>query len=347
MPVTAITADQLKDVDWEGFVNEDVLQQVFDISPEENVFLDLIGAASADDVYYSWITDVLEKPTGGGWVIDGADVTPDDSKSGERLGNNAGTLDDPYTVSHLADAVDTIGYATERMYQENKRMKELRRRENYNLLANQANVEGDKASDTAGVPAGFGCMCKKLDTGNGFSGGEFTNGQWTEHSAGAKQALTETMVRDAAQLAWMEGGNPGYFLSHPNICRAFSEYLFTASARIATLTGETNNEAPGTAMGTVNTFLSDFGSDLRITPDRWMPTFQSDGGSADDAAMVFLLDPEYVEAARLRGYQSEPLAKTGHSNKRLISVTTGLRDLNRDASICIPDVDHAAAVTQA
>lgn len=347
MPVTSITTDQLKDVDWEGLIHEDVLDAVFDISPEENEFLDLIGAGTADNTYFSWVTDVLEKPGAATWVVEGADATISDAKTGERLGNHQGTMEKAFSVTHQADAVDTIGYATESMYTENKYMKELRRMENYNLLGNQGSVEADKATDTAGVPAGFGAMCKKLDNGSGFSGGVFSSGIWTAHTAGTLTALTETMVRDAAQAAWMEGGNPTVFMTHPSLSRAFSEYLFTSSARIATLTSEQGKTAPGTAMGTVTVFLSDFGSDLELRPDRWMPTYQSSAGAPDDACMAFLIDSDYVEAARLRGYQSEPLAKTGHADKRMLSVTTSLRLLNRDACIAIPDLDHAAAVTQA
>ncbi len=347
MPVTAITADQLADIDWQGMLNEDVLQTLFDISPEENAFLDLIGSATADNPYYSWVTDKLAKPSAPTWVVDGADANITDMKTGVRLGNHAGTLEDAFAVSHLADASDTIGYAEETMYQVNKAMKEMMRLENHALLGNQGSTEGDKATDTAGVPAGFGAMCGKFDNGSGGSGGVFSSGNWSDWTPGTKTALTETQVRSAAQAAWMEGGNPSYMLSHPNVIRAFSEYCFTSSARIATLTGETNNRAPGTAMGTVTVFLSDFGSSLTLLPDRWMPTYQSSGGAADDACMVFLIDPAFVEVARLRGYQSEPLAKTGHAEKRMISVTTGLRNLNPDASIAIPDVDHAAPVTQA
>lgn len=347
MPVTSITTDQLRDIDFQGVIHEDVLDAIHSISPEENTFLDLIGAGTADNTYSSWVEDALAVPTSVTWAVQGADAVIGDTKTGNRIGNIQGIMETSFSVTTSSDAVDTIGYATESLYLENKALKELRRVENFALLSNQGSVEEDKATDTPGNPAGMGSMCPKFDNGSGGSGGVFSAGVWSAWTAGTKTALSETMVRDAAQACWLKGGNPGYFLTHPSLSRAFSEFLFTSSARIATLTGETHNKAPGTALGSVTTFLSDFGSDLRLTPDRWMPTYQSSGGAAGDACMAFLIDPDYVETMRLMGYKSEPLAKTGLANKRMISVSTSLRMTARDACIAIPDLDHAAAVVQA
>lgn len=336
----------LKSVDFEGWINESVLQQIFDISRIPLPLTDLIGSGSHGNEYHSWLTDSLNPPVAGGWVVDGADAGDDESEAGARIGNHSGILDKVVKVSTRARNSDTIG-GEALAYQIRQRNRELRQDVEANALGIQGSTESDANAGTAGVPASLPVMMEKFDNGSGGSGGVFSSGIWSPWTPGTATALTETMVRDAAQAAWEDGGNPTHLMSVPSVIRHLSEYMFTSSSRIATLTGETNNNGPVTGMGSVNVFLTDFNVELRFAPNRLQLPYDSSGGTPGDVASVLLLDPDYAEISYLHGYRVEPLAKTGLADNRQMAVDLTYVCHEPKAHRAIMDIDVAAAVTQA
>ena len=58
-----------------------------------------------------------------------------------------------------------------------------------------------------------------------------------------------------------------------------------------------------------------------------------------------ILDPKHLKQSFLTGYRVEPLAKTGLSEKRMMSVDYSLCVLNEKSQGAIFDVDHTAAMT--
>lgn len=337
-----LNARDLKDVASGGLIREDVMDRIFDISRIPLPFMDAVGSDTAKNDYTEWTTDKLGDPELSNWVVDGADSDQNDAATGARIGNHCGILTKEVRVSSRADASDTIGRANELAYQVMMRQRELRRNVEANILSIQGSQASAPATSTPGIPAGLAAMVEKFDNGSGGSGGVFANGQWSEWTPGSATALTETMVRDACQEAWEDGADPSLLMSVPAVIRALSEYMFTSSSRIATLTAETNQNGPATAMGSVNAFLTDFGVTLNMVPNRIQRAYNQ-----NEMASVFVLDPAYARVSYLRGYRVEPLAKTGLSEKRLMSVDFTLKVLEPRAHRVIPDIDIAAAVTQA
>lgn len=329
-----------------GWVNEDVLQQIFDISRIPLPLADLIGSESSENEEKSWLTDQLVAPALGGWVVDGADAGADESQGGARISNHHGILDKVVKVSTRARNVDTIG-GEALAYQIRQRQRELRQDVDANALGNQGSQISDANAATPGIPASLPVMMTKHATGGGGSGGVYGTGVWTDWTPGTKAALTETMLRDASQAAYEDGGNPTHLMSVPAIIRLLSEYMFTASSRIATLVGETNNDGPAKAMGSVNRFLTDFGSELQFIPNRLQQPYQSSGGAAGDAAAVMLIDPDYAAISYLHGYRIEPLAKTGLADNRQMAVDWTVICHEPNAHRALMDIDVAAAVVQA
>lgn len=342
-----LTSKDLKGVDFEGLINEDVMQEIWDISKIPLPFTDLVGADTADNEYTEWTTDKLADPLIGGWTVDGSDVDKNDTKTGKRLGNHCGILTKEVKVSQRAQSSDTIGRSDELAYQVMMRQRELRRDVEANALHIQGSVEDD-GDAVAGQPAGLAAMVTQFDTGSGATGGGFANGGWTAVTPGAPTALTETMIRDALQEAWEGGADPQVLMSVPGVIRQLSEYMFTSSSRIATLTRETQGVGEGgsaTAVGSVNVFITDFGVTVTFEPNRIQQPYDSSAGTSD-AAALFILDPAYVRLSFLEGYQTEPLAKTGLTDKRLMSVDYTVKVLNPDAHRVLLDIDPTAPVTQ-
>ena len=339
-----LSSADLKAVEFGGLINEDVMQQIWDISFIPLPYMDMAGSDSASNAYTEWTLDALRDPTLGGWVVDGADSDKNDSNTGARIGNHTGILTKEVQVTERAVASNTIGRANEESYQVMMRQRELRRDVEANLLGIQGS-QADNGDDTPGIPAGLAAMVTQFDSGSGATGGGFTSGAWTVITPGTGVALTETMIRDATQAAWEDGADPSKIMSVPSVIRGLSEYMFTSSARIATLTGETNNKGPVTAMGSVNVFLSDFGSVLDFVPNRLQQTYLD--FATDPAAAVYILDPAFVRVSYLKSYNVSDLAKVGLSDKKLMSVDFTQKALSLDAHRVLLDINPALPVTQA
>lgn len=338
----------LKAVDFNGLINEDVMQKIFDISSIPLPFTDLVGADTASNPLTEWTTDKLGDPAIGGWVVEGSDIDQFDSKAGKRLGNVCGILVKEVQVSTRASATDNIGRANELAYQVMMRQKELRR----NVEANLLGIQGSQADDgnvIPGRPAGLAAMVTRTPGLSTGTGGVYTSSgvwsPWTPMSTGTGQGLTETLVRDACQAAWVSGGDPTTLMAVPGQIRKLSEYMFSSSARIATLQRESGGEK-AQALGTVNVFITDFGVTMDFLPNRLQQTYNGGAGGTTKLGSVFILDPAYARVSYLSGYVTEALAKTGLTDKRLMSVDFTLKVLNPDAHRVIPDCNPTTNVVQ-
>ncbi len=334
----------LKSVASGGLIKEDVMNQIWDISKIPLPYTDMVGSDTADNSYTEWTTDALGDPALGGWVVDGADSDQNDVANGERLGNQCGILTKEVRVTTRAQNSNTIGFSNALSYQVMMRQRELRRNVEANLLGIQGS-QADNGDATPGIPAGLAAMVTQYDTGTGATGGGFSSGSWTAITPGAAPtALTEADLRDALQEAWTGGADPSVVMSVPAVIRALSTYMFTSSAQIATLTKDTKGEtSAATALGAVNSFITDFGIVVDFVPNRIQQPY--DVAGTDDGCAVFLLDPSYIRISYLHGYRVEPLAKTGLSDKRMMAVDFTQKVLNPDAHRVLLDIDHTAAVT--
>lgn len=341
-----LSAADLKAVEEGGLIREDVMEQIWDISRIPLPFTDLVGNDSCDNPFTEWTTDRLGSPELGGWAVDGADSDQNDSATGARIGNHTGILRKEVQVTGRARASNTIGRGDELSYQVMMRQRELRRNTEANALGIQGSQEDD-GDATPGIPAGLAAMLQLFDTGSGAVQGAYTGKNWPGLTPGAAPVpLTETMVRDAAQEAWEGGADVSVLMSVPGVIRHLSEYMFTSSSRIATLTRETQGVGKGgaaTAVGSVNVFITDFGVTLDFLPNRIQQPY--DAAGTGDAAAVFLLDPAFQRLSFLRGYRVEPLAKTGDADKRMMLVDWTLKVLNPESGRVLADIDPDAPVT--
>lgn len=335
----------LKNVQAGGLIREDVMDQIWDISNIPLPFTERAGGGTIDNEYHEWTQDKLAAPNLDNKVIDGEDLDDvNNTSTGKRLGNHSQISAKVVQVSSRADASDTIGRARELAYQVMMRQRELRRDCEAISLTGQGSVEDD--GDTVpGETAGIFAFIKTNGLhGAGGSTPGFDNATKLipDVVPGTKRGLTEKMVRDIGQMVYEAGGNPTVMMSRPGIIRAFSEYCFTSSARIATLTAETGqSEDAATAKGAVNVFVTDFGVTLDLIPNRLQPEV---GAAGSKVANILIGDFDYIDNVKLRGYMTEPLAKKGLSEKRMMTVDWSLRVGNEEAIGAIYDIDETVAV---
>ena len=332
-----------------GLVNEDVMQTITDLTRDiPTLFLDMVSSGSHGNEYAEWTIDALQAPNPLNAQIDGRDSTDNDAVVGKRQGNHSQISTKDIAVSTRADESDTIGFQKATTYQLSMRSQELRRDTEAACLANNASVVGTDA--VAGVS---GSLATFIDNNvslaaDGTAGGFDVGGGGTTVTTavvhGTPEALTETKIRDVAQLIYEAGGNPSVLMMVPSVCRKLSEYMFTSSARIATLLNDTGPEATAsTAKGSVNVIVTDFNVTLEFHGNRLMPNY--DWATTDANSQALLIDPSKAEVSYLNGFRAERLAKTGLSEKWLMNGDWTLKVMNKDAFGLIGSIDNSAAVT--
>lgn len=341
MSTANLDSANLKAVLDNGLINEDVLQKIFDISAIPLTFTDMIGTSEVRNSYTEWTTDRLQDQDLANAVVDGSDAGDNDTNTGARVGNHAQISTKTVRVSSRADASDTIGRAKELGYQVMMRQRELRRDIEGIMLTGQASV-ADDGNTTAGKLGGFQAWLS-TNSVNGTTAG-YDSGTVAAYAPGLKAAGSEATLRSLIEQIWIGGGDVSVIMSVPAVISKFNQYLFTSSARIATLEAKTSADSatPGLkAQGSVNVYISDHGNTLEIRANRLQPAYKDSGGS-DDVACMYLIDPAYVTQGVLRGERVEPLSKTGLAENRLMSKDYTLKCLNEEAHGAYNDIDVAA-----
>jgi hypothetical protein len=314
-------------------VREDLTDVIYNISPTEVPLQANIGRGSAESTLHEWQIDELDVVDTANAAIDGQDFGADASDPAQRIGVFMQISVKYIAVSRRANIVNKAGRKSELAYQIAKKGKELRRDVEAIACENQATLQGTSA--IASLTAGLGAwVATNTVRGAGgadptLSGGTF--GQPTTAAVdGAVAALSETNMLQVLREAYTQGGNPNMLMCGVAVKQLFSNYMFTANARIATQRQDQGpvNRGGVSVVGAVDVYVSDF-TVLDVVPNR----FQRERD-------FWVLDTEYWELAYLDGYKTETIAKIGDAERRQILVDWGLCSLNEAASGVVADVDE-------
>jgi hypothetical protein len=344
MPTVAYT---LGTVAYKGIINEDVMQQIWNIDPVDLPYMDMAGTGdAATNPYHEWVKESLAAPSVPTPVLDGADAPAVGTFTESRIGNHCEINTKKVEVSDRAREVDTIGYSDRLIHEVMIRQKEMKRQMETGMLTNKASVA--MTDSVPGQYAGAGAMfTTAANIINGTTGG-FSSGIFAAATPGAARAMTETDVRTGMAAAYKAGGNPTLMMSVPEMIQKFSEYLFTASARIATVMSEATvkngkyDKQGINAIGAVNTFVTDFGT-LELVPNRTQLNYTV--SATTTCCNVYLFDPRYWEVSYLQGIRTVEVARTGLSAKRMLSVDYTHCALQEKSSAVMMGMNYALAVT--
>lgn len=326
-----------------GLIREDAMDEIWDISHIPLPFTEMLG--TPDPVHNSnpsWTKDKLQAIDITNAIVDGAEAGADDSNVGTRVNNHCQISAKWVFVSTRARNSKVIGQTDSLAYNIMMRQRELRRDVDAIMQGQQASIADDGAA-VPGLSAGFGAWL----TTNAFRGALGADGGYGETApnivdapvAGTVRAMTEVLLRDAAQAVYEEGGDVTKLFTIPTMKRVISEYFYTSEAKIAPMTSEVGqSQAMATAKGAVDVFYSDFAV-LELIPSRTMQTIDTDNCN------VYLIDPEHVRQGLLHGYLVEPLAKTGLADKRQMIVDWTLKVLEESAHAVVADVDFTVPMT--
>ena len=307
-------------------VREDLADIIYNISPEDTPFMSAVGRENVKNTYFEWQTDALAAATTANAQIEGDDATLDDRPATNRVGNYTQISRKVVGVSGTIEAVDKAGIKSYLAYEMAKASSELKRDMESILLNNQAAAVGNSstARTTAGLPAwlrtntSFGATGANptlSSTNDGFPNAARTNG--------TQRVFTETMLNDAIQQVWSQGGDPKIAMMGPVNKRRASSFAGIATNRMSQDVGGVK---PYSIVSTADIYLSDFGK-VAFVPNR----FQRERD-------VFVLDPQYASVAFLRNFKTETLAKNGDHERKMIIVEYGLKVKTERSHAIIADV---------
>ncbi len=330
-----------------GLIREDVMDTVYNL--DEGIptpFTDMVRSGSHSAPYSEWTEDDLTAVDTDNSVVDGADASGNDTGVGVRVGNRQQISDKTVRISHVSEAINSIGSVGRMAYQTAKRLLDLRRDVEAIATGRQPSVVDDgntTPGDTAGLAA---WIATNTDFGSGGSAGGFDSATKLVDAPtnGTVRALTWTDVRTQLQAVYEAGGYPSVLMSIPAVIKAVNTFLFGSggdpyrAAPTANVQGVT--PATQSAQGWITVVLSDFGISLSLVDNRLQQKYNS-----TTAADAFILDPAYLGLSYLEGYRNDVLGKTGHSDMRLLSVSWMTKCYREDAHAMIADIDHTAAVT--
>ena len=319
MAVTANTNETYS----ESIIKEDLSSALTSISPTECPFMAAVGTRNISNTYFEWAEVDLAAAVDNNSKIEGdSGLANDAPHNAVRKANysNISTKvvevsDTANQVSGVADAQTTakqVAYALASLKRDMEKM-------SLNNAAANAGASGT-ARVTAGVPA---FLTTNVNRGTGGANGTtsgtgsagYPNAAATD---GTARSITEAMLKSVVADCWTEGAEPSIVL-----CGASQKQTISGFTGNATKFQEVDAKRLTAA---VDIYISDFGS-LEIVPARHVR-------SRD----VLVLDPNYAKIAYLQTATQKELARTGLSERRLISAEWGVEVTSEKAHGIIADV---------
>ena len=286
---------------------EDLQDKIYMVSPEKTPIVSAIRRFKASNRLHEWQRDSLASPNKDNAVIEGDDRTGTSISPTGRVANTVQLFDKVAVVSSTQEKTKSAGRSSEMKYQVSKKMVELKRDLEAMVLSDNVAVAGD--SSTARKSAGLGAMIYS-NVSHGGSGATpaHTSGlATTAQTAGTNRAFTETLLKTVLQSIFTNSGEMPTIISlTPSHKGTFSGFAGIAANRFNVGKGK-----QGVIVGGADVYMSDFG-ELTVVPNYVQSTA--------NANTAFILNPEYAGIAYLGGFKSEALAKTGHTDKELVSV---------------------------
>lgn len=316
-------------------IREDLTDMIYDISPTETPFLSMAGRVSVKQPKHEWQQDSLAAADGTNATIEGDDATNNTAVATSRLANYTQLMDKVVEVSSTANAVNAAGRKQELSYQIAKRSKEIKRDMEARLTGNYASVAGgaSTARQTGSVESWLTTNTSRGSGGAtaGADGGfHSTTGLTvaaTDASSSGVRTFTEALLKTVIGDCWNAGGEPDTVM-----VGKFNKQKASGFSGIATLYRDTagkNSASQISIVGGADVYVSDFGSH-KIVPNRF---------SRDRSALV--LDMSYFKVGYLQPFKIDPLAKTGHAERRMLSAEFALECSNEATSGVIADLTTA------
>lgn len=295
------------------------------ISPADTPVYSMAEKPNAKNPVVSWQQDELRAPAVNA-AIEGGAVTASSQSAVGILQNVTQLFDDTAEVSSSTRASEFHGAGDQLAYQEMKRGKEIKRDIERALVGHhQAKVDGDVSTARK-----LASLSKVIATAHQFGGGV---AGVIDRDGTDTRALTEVLVLSAHQTLYTAGADPNWLLVTPVDSLKVANFAY-----ISPVAGVAFNESTrgrmvgeGTLYNKVETYIGPFGT-LSVVTDRFCSganaTIEDGSAVAAGDGLAFLLDTDSIFLPTLQPFQSLPLAKTTHADRRLVftELSCGIRN---------------------
>ncbi len=290
-------------------IREDLSDAIYNISPKDTPLISNGKFGRANQPFYEWQLDSLAAAVSNNQVVEGDDIgsTFDAFQATTRLGNYCQISRKTVLVSGTEEVTVKAGRKSELGYQIAKKSAELKRDMETHAVANVAAVAGaDATIRVSGSLVAF----LKTNTQKGAAGVDpvYTTFPNNARTDGTQQTFTEAMLKTGMSQAWTQGGKPEFVMVNST-----QKQNISAFAGVATRTFYQDAVEETAIIGAADVYVSDFGT-ISVVANRFMRQREA-----------FLLDPEFYGLMYLRPFFTEPLAKTGDAEKRLLLVEYGVK----------------------
>jgi len=300
-------------------IREDLVDIIYNISPEDTPILSAIPRSVAKSTKHEWQLDSLATPAANA-VIEGDEATVDAMSATTRAFNYTQISDKVVALSGTQSAVDAAGRADEMSYQIAKKSKELKKDMEFALIKGQVQAVGSATAARA-----LGSIPTWIATnGDAGTSGSLSTGSGTDlPNSGTDRDLTETILKTVVKEVYEAGGEMDMLVCPPSVKQTVSG--FNANT---TRFGQAEKK---TEFAAIDVYSSDFG-DLKVVPNRVMATTSESN--------AFLIQRDMMATAYLRDFQLADLAKTGDSEKKQLLCEYTLEMRNEAAHGILLDINQ-------
>ncbi len=296
-------------------IREDLSDIIYNISPEETIFLSKCGKTTARNTLTEWQTDSLRSSAANAH-IEGDATTAEARTATTRLGNYTQIFKNAVVVPDTDEGLNKAGRAKEIAYQTLKIAKEQKLDIEKALFDNNARVAGNAstARELAGAPTWL-----TTNTVAGSGGADATGDGSDARTDGTQAAFSQANFDTVMQSIWVAGGKPD------------TVYLSAFQMNVALGFTGNNNQRSAVQAGdekvikSLAVYVTPWGS-IEFAPSR-------ENRSRD----VFIMQDNMWEVATLRGTKNVALAKTGDNTTRQVVTELTLCAKNEAANGMIAD----------
>ncbi len=313
---------------------EDVSDIIWDIDPDDTPFISMIGREKVHAVMPEWQTDTLAVPASNAQV-EGDDVATLTAVPTVRLRNYVQTLAKVVRVSETQRNVEAYGRADELEYQIEKRMREIKTDLELMAIGNGQSTAGTTsvARSSAGFESWVSTNRTSVGTGTNQSTPGYISGTVASPTdSTATGTVTESHLKGVIALVYTAGGDPSVIMCGPST----KQRVASAFTGLATRFREVGPKQRAQIIAGADWYVSDFG-EHKLVPNRVVAR-----ASSSRDRNLLLITPDKVKLGVLQDWKIGNLAKTGLSDRKIISGEFTLMMLNEKAHGKVTDIGAAA-----
>lgn len=309
-------------------IREDLENVIYRVAAEDVPFQSNIGSAKATNTRHEWQIESLAASDETNAGLEGDDVTALDAANlTTRVSNICQIFRKKGGVARTQEVVDKAGRDSELDRQKVLKGLEMKRDMEKRFMGNF--LSGTESGATPRYCAGaVAWATSNVSRGAGGSSGGFSGGTVTAATNGTQRTFTEALVKSVLSTAYNNGAKINQAYMGSTHKQQWSAFTGVANIRVDVAKG-----AMARIVAAADIYTSDFG-DIALIPHAYGLQEPSAGAPRN----VLLIDPSKCAIATLDGTKSTPLAKTGDSERFLITAEKCFVSRNEKASAVIADL---------